>query len=116
VTPRTPYELHITRAPHWTENRGFEISAREWQDLVGDDPELLEDKSNGEHSVIWSRPDQRVGFWIDWCDGNVYTSNPDRELLEKILGIASRLGARVIGDDGTVFTRPNQALPMWDVR
>jgi hypothetical protein len=110
------YELHITRAAHWADNLGPEIAAEEWLALVNSDPELLADPSNGDHAAIWSRPDRRVGFWFDWCDGNVYTANPDRPVLGKVLRIAGLLGARVMGDDGTEFVHASQALPIWELR
>jgi hypothetical protein len=112
----TRYELHITRAAHWARNRGQEITAEEWWSLVNEDPDLVADPSNGAHAVVWSRPDRRVGSWFDWCEGNIYTANPDHPVLGKVLGIARLLGARVEGDDGTEFVLSSQALPIWDLR
>lgn len=116
MTQSIRYELHITRAPLWSENLGHEIPAAEWMALVESDPDLVADQSNGDHAAVWSRPDQQAGSWFDWCGGNVYTANPDASVLEKGLRIAQLLGARVVGDDGTVFERPSQALPIWDLR
>ena len=81
-----------------------------------EDGELVADPSHGAHAVIWSRADGRTGFWFDWCDGNVYTANPDRMTLAKVLQIARLLGARVLGDDGIEYTTPGQELPIWELR
>lgn len=99
------YDLHITRAEHWAENRNAYITADEWSRLVGSDTELTPDPRNGPHFVVWSGPSEYDEPWFDWSDGNIYAKYPDAPMLGKMLQIAARLSARVQGDDGEVYTR-----------
>ncbi|MDJ0700702.1 MAG: hypothetical protein QNJ07_12670 [Woeseiaceae bacterium] len=101
------YDLHITRAEFWAQNAGKEISAEEWLRLVEDDPELIIDTDNGPHFAVSNEPSQNdAGWprWFDWFEGNVYTKNPDRQTLGKLLQIANALDATVQGDDGETYT------------
>lgn len=94
------YDLHITRAEVWTETQGSEIPAEEWLSYVEGDEELTLDPPNGAYSVIWKGEGE---LWFDWYEGNVYTTNPDRIALEKMLSIAKALNAKVQGDNGEVY-------------
>jgi hypothetical protein len=102
------YDLHITRAEEWTDSRRVPIRAKEWLRIVDQDPELTVDpRDNGPHFVLWT------GHWIDgdhpwfdWSRGQIFTKNPDGKTLGKMLKIADRLGARVQGDEGEVYTSP----------
>ncbi len=100
------YDLHITRADSWAENEGQQISAEEWHALVELDPELRFDPDSGPHFAVWNGGADDREEWLDWCDGNVTTKNPDKALLAKMLQIAHRLNARVQGDDGELYTGP----------
>ncbi len=91
------YDLRITRATDWTANEGREISGDEWLSVVESDPELAPDPSNGPYSVTWS------GAWFDWCDGNVFTTDPDRATVAKMLRLAEALAGAVQGDDGEFY-------------
>lgn len=102
------YDLHITRAENWLENQGREISKEEWLALVHEDPELTPDPTNGDCAVLWQGECSRADPWFDWYDGNVYTSDPDREVLAKSLEMAARLQAHVQGDDGVRYETPAQ--------
>lgn len=99
------YDLHITRAEHWAENRDAWIGADEWSRLVESDAELTPDPRNGPHFVLWSGPSEYDEPWFDWSDGNIYAKYPDAPMLGKMLEIAARLGARVQGDDGEIYAR-----------
>jgi hypothetical protein len=98
------YDVHVTRASDWTQNGGLEIRADEWQAHVAGDPNLEPDSTNGPNSVLWSaRPEGKKDAWLDWSRGNVYSTNPDEALIEKMLAIAFDLKAQVQGDDGKVY-------------
>ncbi|MAG58433.1 MAG: hypothetical protein CMJ83_19265 [Planctomycetes bacterium] len=97
------YDLHVTRAEHWTKSASQEISATEWGDAVFADPNLRPDSTNGPHAVLWLGPAGAVKGWFDWCAGAVYTTNPDRPLVAKMLELAGRLGGRVQGDQGEFY-------------
>ena len=101
------YDLHITRAAEWWgENAGCEIGEAEWLGLVDADPELRrstpEDVCHSENLVLWSG-NEPGGPWLAWRRGNVYSKNPNARLIEKMLEIAERLQARVLGDDSEVY-------------
>lgn len=100
------YDLHITRAESWADNEGAEIGADEWLAAVRADPELTlaPDVGMGPHFARWSGPSRHDDPWLDWRAGNVYTKSPDSALLRKMVRLAERLGARVQGDDGELYT------------
>jgi hypothetical protein len=50
-------------------------------------------------------PVQPTPLW--WYRGEVYTKNPDDHTLNKLIHIAHKLGARVLGDDGELYTESN---------
>ncbi len=97
------YDVHITRASEWSQNEGQEITREEWLAQVQSDPELALDLQNGPCFAVWSRPSQNPDAWIDWFNGDLFTKNPDRALVGKMLQIATRLGAKVQGDDGEEY-------------
>lgn len=95
------YDLHITRADHWANNDGCQISSQEWLEVVRNDPELTLELFNGPCFAVWNGEcSYPAGGWFDWSEGNVYTKNPDRSVLLKMLQLATTLNAKVQGDDG----------------
>jgi hypothetical protein len=95
------YEVHITRARRWTESETNPIRFEEWLAVVASDPELQKDDVNGPHDFLWLAADGPRPLW--WRRGKVYTKNPDRLTILKMLDIAARLGARVQGDEGESY-------------
>jgi hypothetical protein len=98
------YDLHITRAADWTESASAPIRAEEWLDLVRRDPEFELDGLNGPYFAHWKNADSIQEGWLDWSAGQIYTKYPDSSLLRKMVAIADRLGAIVVGDDGERYT------------
>jgi hypothetical protein len=99
------YDIHITRAPNWFDNAGYEISLQEWLELVSSDPELSLDTENGSYCATWSgQCSYPWGGWFDWFEGNIYTKNPDRCIIAKMLQLAVSLNAKVQGDGGEVYS------------
>jgi len=96
-------ELHITRAEHWAENDGLQITAEEWLAYVESDAELRLWPENGQHFARWLGPSKYAEPWLDWFQGNVSTKWPDTALYCKMLRIAQALGAHVQDDDGTKY-------------
>ena len=96
------YDLHITRSTDWNHNTGHEIDSPEWLALVRDDPELNLDPSNGPNAVRWS------STWFDWFEGNVFTTDPDRGAVAKMLQIAELLAGVVQGDNGEFYESARQ--------
>ena len=96
------YDVHITRAEHWADNEGAEITAEEWLAVVRADPELTlaPEVGMGPHFARWIGPSPGVEAWLDWRAGDVYTKNPDAALLRKMARLAALLGGHVQGDEG----------------
>ena len=97
------YDLHITRSTDWMNNRGTEIRSDEWLAIVEADPDLSVDPKYGPNSAS-----SASGAWFDWFEGNVFTSDPDRPTVAKMLDLASRLSAVVQGDDGEFYENAQQ--------
>ncbi len=97
------YQLHVTRAADWMTSSELPITAAEWLKLVRTDPELIQDSRYGPYFVRWSgsRDGER---WLEWADGRINTRYPDGALLKKLVTIAERLGAKVQGDGGEVYS------------
>ena len=99
------YDLHVTRADHWASSSGCEISVDAWQKLIAGDPHLRVDGENGPHAVVWLNVSGASRGWFDWHGGAVYTTNPDRETVRKLLAMAQLLDARVQGDEGEFYEK-----------
>lgn len=126
------YELHITRKENWLdEDPELDISMKEWTDLVNNDPEMRLDheatatKTGGETIIVYSEglsvwtAYSREGIrgndaWFSYDRGNICVKNPDTEIIQKMLLIASLLRAKVMGDDGELYTLedPSAGTPL----
>jgi hypothetical protein len=95
------YDLHITRASHWSDNEKLEITLEEFKQIVEQDPELEADKE--DHTFINWRKEGVEASWLWWRDGDIFTKNPDPPTIEKMISIAKKLNARVQGDDGEIY-------------
>lgn len=101
------YELHIHRADEWHHADRDPISSEEWLAVVASDPELRLDSNHSPYFVHWPGPCRYPGgTWFNWLDGRVITKNPDRATVAKMLQLARRLRARVQGDHGEFYNRP----------
>jgi hypothetical protein len=97
------YQLHITRAADWMNSSELPITAAEWLKLVRTDSELIQDSIHGPYFVRWAGSPGR-DRWLEWADGRINTRYPDGALLKKLVAIAERLGAKVQGDGGEVYS------------
>ena len=102
------YDLHITRAQHWAETRDAPITADEWLNFIENDPELIIDpRNNGPYFALWRQHRIDDDFpWFDWFHGQIYSKYPDRKTLGKMLAIARQFSAIVQGDEGEVYSCP----------
>ena len=97
------YEVYVTRGKRWWDEVKTEISLAEWRRCVAADPKLKLDESMGDGFAVWSGPSEHESPWIAWSAGNLHSKNPDAALLEKMLGIAATLKAKVQGEEGEVY-------------
>jgi hypothetical protein len=49
------------------------------------------------HLVIWQEHPDRIPFWYE--EGAVFTKNPDEKTIEKMVQLATKLEARVLGEE-----------------
>ena len=96
------YNLHITRRENWADEDGPEISLDEWLGYRVNDTELAQDPENDDptNTIILTHP-QQWPLW--WRRGEVYTENPDKAVIAKMVQIASALNARVLGDNDEIY-------------
>jgi hypothetical protein len=102
------YDLHITRRRFWAEPGGGEIAPHEWLAVVEADPELALNPESGAYFADWSGPSEYPDPWLDYFEGTIYSKNPDSALIDKMVEIARRLGAKVQGEDGEVYPEGGQ--------
>lgn len=102
------YEIHITRRKHWAHTGQPEITFAEWEAIVNSDPELELAMRNTDtvptaNTVMMFDPSRsaiRV-FW--YSDGAIWVKKPCTAVLIKMLDIAHKLNARVMGDDEEIY-------------
>jgi hypothetical protein len=97
------YDLHITRKEYWASPEGPVIPLSEWTAYVATDPEIVQDWDNDgpENTRFISHPDQWPIWWSE--RGEIYTKNPDPLVIAKLVQIAKRLDARVVGDNDEIY-------------
>ena len=96
------YDFHITRADDWSETAGHEITKTEWEKVIDTDPALVRSPGLGEGCASWRTPSGAEG-WLCWSEGELYTKYPDTEMLAKMLEVAGKLDAKILGDDGEEY-------------
>ncbi len=99
------YELHITRAESWVDSQEDPITADEWLAYVAKDEELTFFAENGPYFAVWNGTGASAQSWLDWSDGQLYTKNPGRRELIKMLQIARYFSAKVRGDEDEIYSR-----------
>ena len=119
------YDLHITKAEDWLEASSQPISADELTQLIASDPDLVfsstgfyerTTEAGGTeriHPILWTAHLEAVPLWFQ--DGEITAKNPDDFTIVKMLEIAERLHARVLGDDGEIY-EPSSSPPGWAAR
>jgi hypothetical protein len=113
------YDVHITRADHWTESESDPIALDDWLRYVAGDPEMRLDnfaeaevegdilRYENQGLAVWTAYSghglKGNMAWFDYRRGRVVVKNPDDEILGKMQRIASALGAKVMGDEGELY-------------
>lgn len=97
------YDLHITRRSKWWDDEGPEISLVQWKAFMRSDAEVQPDPDNGPVDFLYmAHPEEPWPLW--WDRGEVRTKNPDEVTVRKLVEIAKKLKARVVGDDGEEYS------------
>src|SRR5712672_3318468 len=102
------YDLHISRKEFHADEEGPQITLDEWQAYIASDPDLRAAPQYGKHAVLMKVASKYPDPWLDWFEGDIHTKNPDKPIVEKMIQIAAKLGARVQGDDGEFYDDASQ--------
>jgi hypothetical protein len=105
------YELNIQR-----ENNENKISINEWADYMNSDSEFESieefsaDLKNGKvltvstpNAGIWESKNGEVPFTFSEEYGWITVKNPDNLIIEKMISIAKKLNAVVVGEEGEEY-------------
>ena len=114
------YDLYITRAESWLDRKKSPIRREEWDSVVAADPELelstqdyyerqVKRRIERIYAVIWMVHPDRVPFWF--LDGAVETKNPDDATIRKMVTLARKLKAKVLGEEDEEYGSDGKALP-----
>lgn len=107
------YDVFITRAEHLDKNSDQPISETEWKALLQSDSSLevspadyferrtADGKTERFQMVLWTAHPDRPPFML--IDGAVQITSPDEKTIQKMVEMAVRLRARVIGEEGEVY-------------
>jgi hypothetical protein len=108
------YNLYITRAPSWLERKDHPISPAEWQAIIDADATLVTNEadydqhaaSDGQlemiHPTEWTESIDGNCLWH--VDGAIECKNPSPTWISKMVEIARRLGAKVLGEEDEEYT------------
>lgn len=108
------YDVHITRAIKWYESKETPISLQEWKEYIENDPEfdILEEAAISlPNGSIMSYANEGMAMWIggeeevlfDYHEGQIVVKGPDDDVIKKMKEIASRLQAKVQGDENEEY-------------
>lgn len=111
------YDLHITKAAEWSESAKNPITEEQWKSAVLADRELKMDTSATAsnpktHEVIqisnplmasWIDPKTNSKHYFYYSRGKVTVKNPSESAIKKMKAVASKLGAKVQGDEGELY-------------
>lgn len=94
------YNLYITKKENPSDDAGERISHDEWFDYVDRHAQLKISESmtptSSSNYVQWGNMD---GWWLSWHDGQIDSKNPSCDHIERMIAIASDLGAKVMGEE-----------------
>ena len=105
------YDLHIVRTTDWLDSAQNPVSRDEVDRVVMDDPELewstdefveMSDDTGiitRYNMILWKG---HSAFW--WYRDQILCSGPSKSQIMKLVDIAVRLAAIVVGDDGERYS------------
>ena len=115
------YDVFITRAEHPNESSQHPIPEEDWSALLQSDPSLQvsptdyyerraqDGRMERFQMVVWTTHPDRPPFML--VDGTVQIKSPDEETIQKMVEMAGRLRARVVGEEGEVYPLEPPAQP-----
>jgi hypothetical protein len=113
------YNLYITRASNFWETKDFPIIESEWLAVAEADPTLSYSTSDYYDQRLEDGHIERIHPWLYvahpekpplwYIGGAIETKNPDTQLISKMVEIADKLNAKVIGEEGEVYDSSGNA-------
>jgi Domain of unknown function (DUF3859) len=97
------YDLHVTRASHWTQSESLPIKYQQWLEYVAADPEIRFGSNTSDNYFEFVAHSNEPAL-LEWSRGEITAQNPDKFTVKKLLEIATKFGARVQGDDGEFYS------------
>jgi hypothetical protein len=108
------YDLHITKASEWSGSSRHPITEEQWKAVVIADGELKMDtiataenpktqeviQVGNRFMASWVDPTTKEKHYFYYSRGKVSVKNPTDSTIKKLKTMATKLGARVQGDDG----------------
>ena len=105
-----PYDLHVVRTSNWLEAAMNPITRAAIDRLIQSDPELewsasdyvemkQEEVTNRFYMITWNG---MSCFW--WYEDQIRCASPNEQQVAKLIGIAEKLKAKLVGDDGERYT------------
>jgi hypothetical protein len=80
------------------------VSKQEWEAFVAKSPNLsFEVLDDGRTYAVIKDNQGQIKTWLDWNEGEIWTKNPEEDVLAEMIQIAGQLGARVRGDEGEYY-------------
>ena len=107
------YEVHIIRKNDFESDEESNITMEEWKQLVESSPELTWEQFDGDDKPLdykycyWlAHPEQDDSNrrWFDFYAGSISTKWTDPACLKLLLRMAEQLQAKLVGDEGEVYT------------
>jgi hypothetical protein len=107
------YNLYITRADNFWEAKEFPVKESEWRAVAEADPSLqysiddyyerrVEDgQAETIHPWLYMSLPETPPLWYE--DGAIVAKNPDPRFIVKMVALAAKLDAHVIGEEGEVY-------------
>jgi hypothetical protein len=90
------YDFHIRRRSGWARPSDQHITLEQWHAVVAADPELK--RSDHEPTVAyWIASPVNPNDSLRLVEGRISTERPDNALIVKMIELAGKLGAQVVG-------------------
>jgi hypothetical protein len=106
------YHLYITRRSCLDDDSALEISKEEWLDIVEHDPDLEVFEGEGTFRGEVARMCLRdkagtctAARYFTYRDGDVGVKKPCEPVLKKMVEIADKIAARVIGERNEIYSK-----------
>ena len=98
------YDVYITRSRHLLEGPQVPIPVGDWHTLIDNDPQLTAPEKACPGLARWTGPSSLESPWMDWANGNIFSTDPDHSVIRKLVEIAGFLGGHVQGQDGEFYS------------